>query len=48
MYAELTVVGSVAGDNSRLRFPQHLHQSTHIRSSLRGFQVVVEEDAEEG
>jgi len=48
MCAELVVVESVAGDNSRLWFPQHLHKSTHLRSPLRGFQAIVEEDAKEG
>ena len=47
MYAEHIVVARMARNNSRFWFPQHLHQSTHLRSTLRGFQVVAEEDAED-
>ena len=47
MYAGNVGVIGIARHKPHLRFPQRLRQSTHLRCSLRGFQVVTEEDAEE-
>ena len=41
------VVDWMAQHQSHLWFPQHLHQSAHLRRSLRSFQVDIQEDAEE-
>jgi len=42
-----TTTACMARHIPHLWFPQHLCQSSHLRSSLRGLQVVIEEDAEE-
>ena len=47
-HAERKVFTWMAGRLPRTRFHQPLCQSSHLRRTLRGVQVVVEEDAEEG
>ena len=48
MYIERKVFTWMAGSIARTWFHQPLRQSPHLRCTLRGVQVVVEEDAEEG
>jgi len=46
-YSEAEVVDRMAGGESRVWFPQHLHQSAHLRRSLRSLQAVAQENAQE-
>jgi len=47
VYTEDIITACMARHIPHLWFPQHLCQSSHLRSSLRGLQIVIEEDAEE-